>query len=90
MLAAVLLQCMCGSANVNGAHDLRQSAALLPLLVHDAAAYTHSVHPAGEHMDQFESFETKRFVSRLLGKGDLGTLIDRIQVGGRAMDGQQC
>ncbi len=34
----------------------------------------------GEHMDQFESFETKRFVGRLLGRGDVGTLMDKIQV----------
>lgn len=30
-------------------------------------------------MDQFESFETKRFVQRLLGKGDVGGLMDKIQ-----------
>ena len=34
---------------------------------------------AGEHMDQFESFETKRFVQRLLGKGDVSGLMDKIQ-----------
>ncbi|KAG1678183.1 hypothetical protein FOA52_016120 [Chlamydomonas sp. UWO 241] len=33
----------------------------------------------GEHMDQFESFEAKRFVKRLLGKGDVSGLMDRIQ-----------
>ncbi|KAG2436546.1 hypothetical protein HYH02_011483 [Chlamydomonas schloesseri] len=33
----------------------------------------------GEHMDQFESFETKRFVQRLLGKGDVSGLMDKIQ-----------
>lgn len=33
----------------------------------------------GEHMDQFESFETKRFVSRLLGRGDVTGLMDKIQ-----------
>jgi len=33
----------------------------------------------GEHMDQFESFETKRFVSRLLGKGDVSGLMEKIQ-----------
>eukprot|EP00879_Flechtneria_rotunda_P006329 GHRR01006652.1.p1 GENE.GHRR01006652.1~~GHRR01006652.1.p1 ORF type:complete len:520 (+),score=205.24 GHRR01006652.1:452-2011(+) len=33
----------------------------------------------GEHMDQFEPFETKRFVSRLLGKGDVSGLMDKIQ-----------
>ncbi|WIA37924.1 hypothetical protein OEZ86_001301 [Tetradesmus obliquus] len=33
----------------------------------------------GEHMDQFESFETKRFVSRLLGRGDVSGLMDKIQ-----------
>lgn len=30
-------------------------------------------------MDQFESFETKRFVQRLLGKGDVSGLMDKIQ-----------
>lgn len=30
-------------------------------------------------MDQFEAFETKRFVSRLLGKGDVSGLMDKIQ-----------
>ena len=34
-------------------------------------------------MDQFESFETKRFVQRLLGKGDVSGLMDKIQVWGR-------
>ncbi|MEW5318017.1 MAG: hypothetical protein WDW38_009271 [Sanguina aurantia] len=33
----------------------------------------------GEHMDQFEAFETKRFVQRLLGKGDVTGLMDKIQ-----------
>mmetsp|Transcript_3182 Transcript_3182/g.5456 ORF Transcript_3182/g.5456 Transcript_3182/m.5456 type:complete len:506 (+) Transcript_3182:110-1627(+) len=32
----------------------------------------------GEHMDQFENFETKRFVQRLLGKGDVTGLMDKI------------
>ena len=32
----------------------------------------------GEHMDQMESFEAKSFVSRLLGRGDLSGLMDRI------------
>jgi hypothetical protein len=35
---------------------------------------------AGEHMDQFEQFETKRFVGRLLGRGDVTGLMDKIQV----------
>jgi signal recognition particle GTPase len=35
---------------------------------------------AGEHMDQFEAFETKRFVGRLLGRGDVSGLMDKIQV----------
>lgn len=35
---------------------------------------------SGEHMDQFEAFETKRFVSRLLGRGDVSGLMDKIQV----------
>lgn len=30
-------------------------------------------------MDQFEAFETKRFVQRLLGKGDVTGLMDKIQ-----------
>jgi hypothetical protein len=33
-------------------------------------------------MDQFEQFETKRFVGRLLGRGDVTGLMDKIQVGG--------
>ncbi|GAX73630.1 hypothetical protein CEUSTIGMA_g1081.t1 [Chlamydomonas eustigma] len=33
----------------------------------------------GEHMDQFESFETKRFVQRLLGRGDVSGLMEKIQ-----------
>ncbi|KAG0589363.1 hypothetical protein KC19_1G015900 [Ceratodon purpureus] len=33
----------------------------------------------GEHMDEFEAFEAKGFVSRLLGVGDLSGLMDRIQ-----------
>jgi hypothetical protein len=35
--------------------------------------------PKGEHIDQFEIFETRRFVSRLLGRGDVGGLMDKIQ-----------
>jgi signal recognition particle subunit SRP54 len=31
-------------------------------------------------MDQFEAFETKRFVGRLLGRGDVSGLMDKIQV----------
>lgn len=38
-------------------------------------------HAAGEHMDEFESFDTKSFVGRLLGKGDWGGFMDRIKVG---------
>ena len=34
---------------------------------------------AGEFMDQLESFETKRFVQRLLGKGDVNGLMGKIQ-----------
>jgi signal recognition particle GTPase len=33
----------------------------------------------GEHIDQFEHFESKRFVQRLLGKGDVTGLMDKIQ-----------
>lgn len=33
----------------------------------------------GEHMDEFEIFETKPFVSRLLGKGDWSGFVDKIQ-----------
>lgn len=33
----------------------------------------------GEHIDQFEPFETKRFVERLLGRGDVPGIVDKIQ-----------
>jgi hypothetical protein len=33
-------------------------------------------------MDQFEAFETQRFVGRLLGRGDVSGLMDKIQVSG--------
>ncbi|VVB17707.1 unnamed protein product [Arabis nemorensis] len=33
----------------------------------------------GEHMDEFEVFEAKPFVSRLLGMGDLSGLVDKLQ-----------
>lgn len=33
----------------------------------------------GEHMDEFEPFVTKPFVSRLLGRGDWGTFVDKLQ-----------
>ncbi len=33
---------------------------------------------AGEHMDQFEHFDAKRFVERLLGRGDVAGLMDKI------------
>jgi hypothetical protein len=33
----------------------------------------------GEHIDQFETFESRRFVSRLLGRGDVSGLVDKIQ-----------
>ncbi|CAH8353793.1 unnamed protein product [Eruca vesicaria subsp. sativa] len=33
----------------------------------------------GEHMDQFEVFDVKPFVSRLLGMGDLSGLVDKLQ-----------
>ena len=33
---------------------------------------------SGEHFDEFEEFETKRFVSRLLGKGDWESFINKI------------
>jgi len=32
----------------------------------------------GEHVDEFESFEPKAFVSRLLGRGDLSGLLDKL------------
>lgn len=35
---------------------------------------------AGEHMDEFEGFETKAFVGRLLGKGDWTGFMDKIKV----------
>ena len=34
--------------------------------------------PVGEHIDQFEHFDSKRFVQRLLGKGDVSGLMDKI------------
>ncbi len=33
----------------------------------------------GEHMDEFERFEPTRFVSRLLGMGDIQTLLERFE-----------
>ncbi|PRW05785.1 signal recognition particle 54 kDa 2 [Chlorella sorokiniana] len=33
----------------------------------------------GEHMHEFESFETNKFVSRLLGRGDWGGFIDKVK-----------
>ncbi|KAK9274366.1 hypothetical protein L1049_019180 [Liquidambar formosana] len=33
----------------------------------------------GEHMDQFEVFDAKQFILRLLGKGDLSGLLDKIE-----------
>lgn len=33
----------------------------------------------GEHMDQFEVFDVKPFVNRLLGMGDLSGLVDKLQ-----------
>ncbi|CAH8362309.1 unnamed protein product, partial [Eruca vesicaria subsp. sativa] len=33
----------------------------------------------GEHMDQFEVFDVKPFVRRLLGMGDLSRLVDKLQ-----------
>ena len=35
--------------------------------------------PAGEHMHEFEPFETSKFVSRLLGRGDWGGFIDKVK-----------
>ena len=35
---------------------------------------------AGEHMDEFENFDTKAFVGRLLGKGDWTGFMDKIKV----------
>ena len=34
----------------------------------------------GEHMNEFERFEAKSFVSRLLNKGDWGSFVNTIQV----------
>ncbi len=34
----------------------------------------------GEHMDEFERFEAKAFVGRLLGRGDWRGFVDKIQV----------
>lgn len=44
-----------------------------------ASEFTPSPPLPGEHIDQFEIFETRRFVSRLLGRGDVGGLMDKIQ-----------
>ena len=38
----------------------------------------------GEHMDEFERFEAKAFVGRLLGRGDWRGFVDKIQVCGCA------
>ena len=38
----------------------------------------------GEHMNEFERFEAKSFVSRLLNKGDWGSFVNTIQVWGCA------
>ena len=35
----------------------------------------------GEHMHEFEKFNPKAFVSRILGRGDWGSFVDKIQVG---------
>ena len=34
----------------------------------------------GEHMDEFERFEAKAFVGRLLGRGDWKGFVNKIQV----------
>lgn len=34
----------------------------------------------GEHMDEFERFEPKAFVGRLLGRGDWRGFVDKISV----------
>lgn len=34
----------------------------------------------GEHMHEFEKFNPKAFVGRILGKGDWGSFVDKIQV----------
>jgi signal recognition particle subunit SRP54 len=33
----------------------------------------------GEHMHEFEDFETKKFVARLLGRGDWGGFVDKVK-----------
>lgn len=38
-----------------------------------------TISPAGEHMHEFEPFETSKFVSRLLGRGDWGGFIDKVK-----------
>ena len=35
---------------------------------------------AGEHMDEFENFDSKAFVGRLLGKGDWSGFMDKVKV----------
>ncbi len=50
-------------------------------MVHtEPSAEQSTTRPAGEHMDEFESFDTKSFVGRLLGKGDWGGFMDKIKV----------
>ncbi len=34
----------------------------------------------GEHMDEFERFDAKSFVARLLGRGDWRGFVDKFQV----------
>lgn len=43
---------------------------------------THLPYPlpsTGEHMHEFEPFETQKFVGRLLGRGDWGSFIDKVK-----------
>lgn len=51
-----------------------------PDVLHGVLCPSPLLSPPGEHMDQFEAFETKRFVGRLLGRGDVSGLMDKIQV----------
>lgn len=49
-----------------------------PCIRRDCFSFHSPVMLVGEHMDQFENFETKRFVQRLVGRGDVTGLMDKI------------
>ncbi len=51
----------------------------LPTLPHPTHVSRPSSPSPGEHMHEFEPFETTKFVSRLLGRGDWGGFIDKVK-----------